>query len=243
MPVTAQEPSSELWGLENLREARRLGDFMYAQFAPFVAGRVVEIGAGIGTFSERMLAAGAERMLLIEPEEACADRLHNAFAREARVEIAQQTVPGSPALAAWNGAADFVLAQNVVEHIDDDAGAVAGMGAALRPGGRLTVLVPAHPRLYGGLDSAYGHYRRYTRERLQELAEGAGLVVDSLYHFNLLGIPGWWAQSRRRAPRISRSALMAYEALLRAWRPLEQRLRVPFGLSLVLHASRPTAAQ
>jgi SAM-dependent methyltransferase len=235
----ASEQYGELWGLENLRDAQRLGDFMFAQFAPFVTGHVVEIGAGIGTFSERMLALGAERMLLIEPEEACADRLAQAFAHERRVEIARQTVPGSEALAAWNGTADFVLAQNVVEHIDDDAAAIAGMGEALRPGGRLTVLVPAHPRLYGGLDQAFGHHRRYTRERLHGLADAAGLVVDSLYHFNVLGVPGWWAQSRRRAPRISSSALRAYEALLRVWRPIEQRLRLPFGLSLVLHARRP----
>jgi SAM-dependent methyltransferase len=235
----ACEQYGELWGLENLRAAQRLGDFMFDQFAPFVAGHVVEIGAGIGTFSERMLASGAERMLLIEPEEICAARLKQAFADEARVEIARQTVPGSEALAAWKGTADFVLAQNVVEHIDDDAGAIAGMGDALRPGGRLTVLVPAHPLLYGGLDEAFGHHRRYTRERLHGLAEAAGLVVDSLYHFNLLGIPGWWAQSRRRAPKISSTALKAYEALLRVWRPIEQRLPLPFGLSLVLHARRP----
>src|SRR2546423_3567838 len=170
----APEQHGELWELENLRDAQRLGDFMFAQFAPFVAGHVVEIGAGIGTFSERMLASGAERMLLIEPEETCADRLAQAFANETRVEIARQTVPGSPALAAWKDSADFVLAQNVVEHIGDDAAAIAGMGEALRPGGRLTVVVPAHPKLYGGLDEAFGHYRRYTRERLHGLAATAG---------------------------------------------------------------------
>src|SRR2546423_14763237 len=115
----APEQHGELWELENLRDAQRLGDFMFAQFAPFVAGNVVEIGAGIGTFSERMLASGAERMLLIEPEQVCADRLRQEFANERRVEIARQTIPGSPALATGRGTADFVLAPNRGAHIHE----------------------------------------------------------------------------------------------------------------------------
>ena len=62
------------------------------------------------------------------------------------------------------------------------------MARALRPGGQLALLVPAHPRLYGNLDRAYGHYRRYTRSRVEQLVAGAQLELVDLYSFNLLGI-------------------------------------------------------
>jgi SAM-dependent methyltransferase len=232
------EPHAELWGLENLRRARRLCDFMFEQFSDFVGGSVAEVGAGIGTFSERMLLRGVERLLLIEPEPECMERLRDDFAVDTRVQLAEETIPGSAALAAWEASCDFILAQNVVEHIEDDAAAVAAIRDALCPGGRVTILAPAHRRLFGSIDRAYGHHRRYSRADLRALISGAGLVVDEVYFFNLLGLPGWWVQSRRGSQGISRRSLAVYEALLRAWKPVEQRIRPPFGLSLVAHAHR-----
>jgi SAM-dependent methyltransferase len=233
------EPHAELWGLENLQRAHGLCDFMFEQFEDHVGGAVAEVGAGIGTFSRRMLAGDVERLLLIEPEPDCMARLDAVFGADARVELAAETLPDSGSLRAGAGSFDFVLAQNVIEHIDRDEEAVAAMRDALRPGGTLTILAPAHQRLFGSLDRAYGHHRRYGRADLRALVEGAGLVVDELYFFNLLGLPGWWLQSRRGSHGISRGSLTLYEALLRFWRPIERRIRLPLGLSLIAHAHRP----
>jgi SAM-dependent methyltransferase len=238
-PAAFEETHHELWDLENFNSARRLGDWMFEQFAPFARGDVVEVGAGIGTFSRRVLAHGVESLLLIEPEPPCADLLERGWGADSRVTVARETLPESRALRGWAGRADFVLCQNVLEHVPDDGPAVNAMADALRPGGHLTLLVPAHPRLYGRLDRLYHHHRRYTPERLQRLAADAGLEVVDLYPFNLLGVPGWWVNKYRRRPRVSRGALRVYEALLRAWKPIEERRRPPWGLSLILHARRP----
>jgi SAM-dependent methyltransferase len=230
----------ELWDLENLREARRLCDWMYEQCSPFVSGEVAEIGAGIGTFSERLLAhPGVTKLLLVEPEAACAEVLMRSFKDDPRVGVARETLPESPALKSRAAEIDFLLCQNVLEHIEEERPAVQAMADALRPGGRLTLLVPAHPRLYGSLDRAYGHYRRYTRERLRDVVRNAGLEVTDLYSFNLLGVPGWWVNRFRRSPGISPISLRAYEALLRVWQPIERRHRPPWGLSLIAHACKP----
>jgi SAM-dependent methyltransferase len=240
IPDASTPASDELWDLQNLARARRLGDWMFEQFSSFAAGEVVEVGAGIGTFSERLLAAGAESMLLVEPEASCAQALRSRFGADPRVEVAEGVLPASAALCARAGRADFVVCQNVLEHIDDDGGTVAAMAAALRPGGHMTLLVPAHPRLYNRLDRTYDHHRRYTRERLAGLVDGAGLELDELYSFNLLGVPGWWLKGFRQSPGIDTRSLRTYEALLRAWKPIERRVRLPWGLSLIAHATRPT---
>jgi SAM-dependent methyltransferase len=229
----------ELWDLQSLARARRLGDWMFEQFSHFARGDVVEVGAGIGTFSERLLSAGAESMLLVEPEPVCAQALRARFSGDGRVEVAEELLPESRALEAHAGRAEFVVCQNVLEHIEDDAGSVAAMAAALRPGGHMTLLVPAHPRLYNKLDRQYDHHRRYTRERLSGLVVDAGLRLDDLYSFNLLGVPGWWMNGFRRSPGIDTASLRTYEALLRVWKPIERHLRLPWGLSLIAHASRP----
>jgi SAM-dependent methyltransferase len=239
MPAVAD--ASELWDLETLAGARRLGDWMFEQFAPLVGGRVVEVGAGIGTFSERMLARGVDDALLIEPEPDCVARLRERYAGDPRVQVSSELIPGSAALEAWSGTVDFLLCQNVLEHIAGERDAIAAIADALKPGGALGLLVPAHPRLYGALDRRFGHERRYTREHLRAVVEGAGLRVERLYSFNMLGVAGWLVNRNRRDPSIDARSLRAYELLLPPFRALERRRTPPFGLSLVVHARRPAA--
>src|SRR4051795_2333101 len=228
--LVATPPETDLWDLRNLARARRLCDFMSEQLPRDPGPRAVEVGAGIGTFSARLLGAGVRELLLVEPEAACVRELETRFAGDERVAIRAETLPDAPSLAERPGHFDFALAQNVLEHIADDHGAMAAMARALRPGGRLMALVPAHPRLYGSLDRAYGHERRYTPHRLRGIVEPAGLVVERLYFFNALGVLGWWARSRIGSRGIGSRSLRAYELLLAAWRPVERRLDLRFGL-------------
>jgi SAM-dependent methyltransferase len=231
--------TAERWDLETLARAKRLTCWMFDQFAWAAKGSCAEVGAGIGTFSARLLAAGVETLLLIEPAGACADVLVERFGGEPRVRIAREALPEATSLLAEPSAFDFVLCQNVLEHVPDDARAVEVMASALCRGGRLTLLVPAGPRLFGPLDRVYGHERRYTRDSLRAVVERAGLKVTDLYPFNLLGIVGWWAKNRTRAVSIGSRSLAIYDASLTVWRPLEDRLPLPWGLSLIAHAERP----
>jgi hypothetical protein len=99
------------------------------------------------------------------------------------------------------------------------------MSRALRPGGRLGLLVPAGLRLCGPLDRAYGHEHPYTDGSLRKLIEEQdALRLLDLYPFNMLGIPGSWAKNRVRATSLGTRSLVVYEALVPLWRPLE-RLR------------------
>jgi 2-polyprenyl-3-methyl-5-hydroxy-6-metoxy-1,4-benzoquinol methylase len=226
-----------LWGLA---AAQRLCGWMFDQFETPVGGRVAEIGAGIGTFSERLLAHGAAELLLIEPEQASAAELDRRYADDPRVTIARERLPESSALAAKAGTIDLILCQNVLEHIGQDSAAVEAMAAGLRPGGVLSLLVPAHPQLYGRLDAEYGHFRRYTRARLRSLMTDAGLEVRSLYSFNLLGVAGWWLAGRQSSGHVAGARLALYDLAVPLWRRAEETLKPRVGLSLVVHARKPT---
>jgi SAM-dependent methyltransferase len=233
-------PEAEvLWDLEQLKKARGLTNWMFAQFQPFVTGRVLEIGAGIGTFSELLLRQPVSDVVLMEPYPGCVEVLSRSFSGTSGVEVVAESLPDSPTLRQQGASFDFVLCQNVLEHIEDDGAALQAMADSLKPGGRLGLLVPAHPRLFGNLDRAYGHYRRYTKPVLGRLIEKTGMEIDDLYSFNALGIPGWWVQGRRRSAQLSSASLSAYELLLRAWRPLEEQIRLPWGLSLIAQLRKP----
>jgi SAM-dependent methyltransferase len=238
----AAEPQTDdvLWDLENLKEARGLTSWMFEQFERDVRGRVLEVGAGIGTFSELLLEKPVSEALLMEPHRPCAEVLEREYAGNAKVKVLCEALPHAPSLDGEQESIDFILCQNVLEHIREDVSSLRAMAAVLKPGGRLGLLVPAHPRLYGPLDTAYGHERRYTKPILRERLQSAGFEVDDLYAFNALGIPGWWVQNRRgSAANISSGALKAYEAMLRAWKPIERRWRPPVGLSVIAQARKP----
>ena len=108
---------------------------MFEQFDDVAHGTVVEVGAGIGTFSERLLRGGVERLVLVEPDPACARVLRDRFGDDRRVLLLREALPGSSELDDLGAGADLVLCQNVLEHIADDGGALAAMARALRPGG------------------------------------------------------------------------------------------------------------
>jgi SAM-dependent methyltransferase len=233
----ANDGSEEVWDLARLAEARRFGDWLFSTFASDAHGRVAEVGAGIGTYSARLLDNGIRELTLVEPEPACDEELRQRFGDDDRVTIAAESLPDAPSLV--GGDFDFVLCLNVVEHIADDYAAVQALADGLKPGGRLGLLVPAHPRLFGALDRAYGHERRYTRARLRALLEAAGLDVLDIHSFNALGILGWVVKNRTRNPELDPRSLRAYEKLLPLYRPIESRLRLPVGLSVIAHARRP----
>src|SRR3954467_15886134 len=130
-PDTHAEPPG-LWDLRNLAEARKLCDFQFEQVPSDFGPRVLEVGAGIGTFSERLLAAGAEELLLIEPETACVAELEAKFAADPRVTVRAEVLPDAPRIADREGWFDFALSQNVLEHIEDDYAAMAAMARVVR---------------------------------------------------------------------------------------------------------------
>jgi SAM-dependent methyltransferase len=232
------EHAQARFDLDELARARRLRAWMFDQYRDGVGGRAAEIGPGLGTFSERLLSGRVDSLHLVEPDPAFADVLEQRFGADPRVTLAREGLPDAPSLHNGYRGLDFILCQNVLEHVEDDRLGLETMASALKPGGRLALIVPAGPRLYGSLDETYGHFRRYTPASLHELVESAGLELTHLRAFNLLGVIGWWARNLVGATSLGSGSLRAYERLLPIWRPLEDRLRPPVGLSLVAHARR-----
>ena len=228
--------------LEALAAAPRYAAWLYDAFARFVPGaRILEVGGGIGTFTRRRLDDGASSVVVVEPEPQCAAVLEDRLAADPRVQVVRELLPGAPGVAAA-APYDLVVCQNVLEHINDDAAAIADMAGALAPGGHLALVVPAGPRLFGPLDDAYGHWRRYSDAEVRRLVEGSGLVVEELHRINALGVVPWWLKNRRPGARVGRSSLKAYEAIVGLWRPIEEALGLPVGLSVVCVARRPASA-
>jgi len=143
---------------------------------------------------------------------------------------------------------DLLLATDIIEHVDDDLAALREVARVLRPGGKVLITVPAFPMLWGLQDRIGQHKRRYRMRQLVDRVTRAGLAVDVRYHFNfLLFVPIWLGrrlidlaqpdiqnEAQINSPLINRIMLGVF-SIDTALAPI---LRVPFGVSILLVASK-----
>ena len=211
-------------------DAPRYNRWLTERVAPWVGQRVLEVGAGIGNMAE--FFRDRERLVLAEPEAEYRHRLAERFASDPHVRVVPVRLPAvDTALAAER--LDTVICLNVLEHIEADEAALKAMRGLLQPGGRLVLLVPALQAIYGSLDAALGHYRRYGAAELRAKITGAGMRLVHLEYFNMAGIFGWWLTGRvLKRTLIPRGSLRLYDALVPLFR-LERLLPWRFGQSLI----------
>jgi hypothetical protein len=123
----------------------------------------------------------------------------------------------------------------VLEHVEDDLRALQFMREALVPGGRTIILVPAFQFLYGTVDRAIEHYRRYTRKTLLPPMRAAGFEIEAAFYMNVVGMAGWFWNNRIRRTREENPAQIAvFDRFVAPWAErIERALPPPFGLSLI----------
>ena len=201
----------------------------------YIGPRVLDVGAGIGTFTVE-LAGLAEDVVALEPDPEEAGVLRARFADDDRVSVLQCTAAELPA---DEPPFDAAICFNVLEHVRGDVEALRVIHARLRPGGHLLLLVPAHPALYGETDRAVDHVRRYDGPTLRRSVDAAGFELVELRHVNPVGAVGWAVSSRLlRRREIPAGPLALYDRLVPLFKALD-RLRLPFGLSLWAVARTP----
>ena len=199
--------------------------------------RLLDVGCGWGAVTEKLRPWGD--VVGVEP---------SAAGREEARHRGVDAVEGqADSLPAESESQDIVLVTDVLEHVPDDAAAARELARVLRPGGTALVTVPAYPRLFGSHDRALSHHRRYTRDSIAAVLEGAGLEPRRVTHFNTLLFPLAMPIRllRRNAPARADASWapgpldeLLYR-VFRAERLLLRRFDLPFGLSIAVVAVRP----
>jgi ubiquinone/menaquinone biosynthesis C-methylase UbiE len=220
----------------DLREALLLEALLAAKPGP----RVLDVGAGSGTFTNRLSAGGFEVTSTDVTDEA--------------LEILRTRVSGTveradaTSLPFAASSFDAVVLAEVLEHVEDDGTALMEAARVLRPNGILGVTVPRNPAWFSGSDRWAGHVRRYTRDQLESRVAAAGFEVlackawgfpiSALYHRTVFE----WIVARRA---LSSSPIRAGSPILSALLRLD-RLFVGHergALGYILVARRPMSAE
>jgi SAM-dependent methyltransferase len=207
------------------------------------AGSLLEVGCGTGFVLAGLRDAFPELRLV--GSELFEEGLEIARRRLPDVELVRLDALEMP----FENEFDVVGAFDVLEHVDEDERALAGMRRALRPGGGLVLLVPQHPRLWSEMDAVAHHVRRYGRRELAAKVERAGFEVVEASSFVAALLPAMvLSRAARRALRrpydpiaeLRPGALNGlFERVLDGERRLIERgVSLPAGGSLLLVARR-----
>ncbi len=230
--VMQPDPRYTVEDQERMTRARRYFAWQSQLAGRELGRRVVEIGCGLGNFTETLL--DRELVVALDAEPACIERLRQRYPGRANLHAIACEAP-SPCFAELRRfQPDSCVCLNVLEHIADDVATLRAMAAILPTGGRIVLLVPAFPSLYGPIDRDLGHYRRYRRGSLRLAAETAGLAVKKLHYLNSAGFFAWWANSHifRRHEQSPRQIAFFDDFVVPVMSRVEDRVRPPFGQSL-----------
>ena len=226
--------------LRRLDSLRRYNRWIWERLQPFIGQRVLEIGSGSGTMTRFLY--GRELIVASDKETPYLDRLRNAFRRRPGIAVERVDLDDVVTDSLSGYAFDTVLGVNVLEHTVDDQAALRRIRELLVPGGRVVIYVPAGTDLFGPLDSAVGHQRRYDREEIINKLTTAGFRVEHIRYHNQIGRLGWWLNSQilhRRELPYAQSRL--FDSLVPLFRAIEAD-DPSSGLSLVAVGRKPEAA-
>jgi len=223
--------------LEAMSFARNYHTWIADLFAPYVRGRVIEVGAGSGNFSDFLLERGPEHLVAIEPSEEMYPKLAGRFKENPLVDTRKAFF--SDIAADYAGKVDTMVYVNVLEHVEQDAEELKLVYATLRPGGTVCIFVPALPWLYSELDASIGHYRRYTKGQLRKLMEEAGFSIVRISYFDFFGILPWFVYFRLLRGRAGSGTTSAYDRfVVPIARILESIVPPPVGKNLFVIARK-----
>ncbi len=155
-----------------------------------------------------------------------------------------------------DGSFDRVITSEVLEHIQDDVGAIVEFQRVLRPGGTIAVTVPSwFPEKinwmlsdeYHAPKAAGGHVRIYSATELKAKLRSAGLAVTGTHHAHALHSPYWWLKCAVGPRNDGHRAVAAYRRFLewdivkapKVTRRADRALNPVLGKSVVVYATKP----
>lgn len=221
--------------LESMSQAIWFNQWTFGLFRRYITGSVLEIGCGIGNFTGKL--TDYKNVYAIDIEKHYVTAVKNKYAKH-DVHVGEGNIETNRFFFRKKSF-DTHICLNVLEHIHDDTKALRNMYRLLSTGGHLVLLVPAHQALYGEIDRAIGHYRRYSLPELTEKLRGLGFHIVKSRNLNMLGAVGWFVAGKiLREPTVDERKIRLFNIIARFTLPLENMIAVPFGTSILVVAQK-----
>lgn len=131
---------------------------------------------------------------------------------------------------------DYVLLFDVLEHIGNDSLALENIHKIMKLCAIkfLFLRAPALQFIYGSIDEAIGHCRRYYAKPLKQLLESCSFNVRRLRYQNFAGVIPWYVNGNilKRALAVSAGEARFFDYMVPGLALIEKIIPPPLGLTL-----------
>lgn len=211
-----------------------------SKISPLLGKRILELGAGNGLLTS--MVEGYDFYIATDSYPPCVDELKAKTANKKNMVVKCLDVGEKNFMASLNGYhIDTVLSSNLLEHIEDDVRFLKTVNKFLPANGRIVSLVPAFRHLYGSMDSAVGHFRRYEKRELTEKMEDAGFIAKKVFYFNFPGYLSWYFSDRILGYKNTTGGqFRMFNMIVPLFRCMEAFASPPFGSSIIAVGEKPS---
>ncbi len=217
--------------LESMSQAGWYNQWTLNKFKQYLIGDILEVGCGIGNFSQILAEYGQVTAIDIDPDLVKKihknDRINAGFGdiEKGKYFFQKKTF-------------DTITCINVLEHIKNDEQALYNMYKLLKKDGKLILLVPIHQLLYGEIDRSIGHFRRYNSKYLVNKISKMGMKICLSRKLNFIGAIGWFLSGRILKSKAVTSGNIRLFNLLSPFLVLENIIETPVGTSVLIVAQK-----
>lgn len=220
--------------LESMNQAVWFNQWTLEKFKKFLHGDILEVGCGIGNFTTTLANYG--NTWAIDINSSYIQKLKKTKSDQASFGIGD-IEEGKYFFG--NRKFDTIVCINVLEHIKNDSGALSNFNKLLKKGGKLILMVPSNPYLYGEIDKSIGHYRRYKKNDLIKKIEELNFKIVKSRRFNLLGACGWFISGKILKDTIVKKwKIKIFDFIARFILPIEDLIEPPIGTSILIIAQK-----
>ncbi|MCR9205034.1 MAG: class I SAM-dependent methyltransferase [Halobacteriovoraceae bacterium] len=159
------------------------GKYVLKKLKGTIQGRCVEIGPGLGYFSESIVELKeVDSLDLFEPDSKNATFLESTLGSNSKVSLTKSSYQSL-----GNDSIDTFIMMDVLEHIKEDRKFLEILKNDLKREGRIVLLLPAHMFLFSEFDKSIGHYRRYNKQMIERIVP-SGMVLTRCLYLDSIGI-------------------------------------------------------
>lgn len=217
--------------LESLSGAAWYNIWLINKFKKYIKGDILEVGCGIGNFTSQLSQYGKVNAIDI-------NKNYLGKIKYANVKVGFGDIEKGSYFFK-NKKFDSIVCLNVLEHIKNDSKAFNNLNRLLKPGGNLILIIPSHKNLFGEIDRAIFHYRRYEKVDLKQLIEKTKLEILTMKRLNLIGGLGWYISGKLlKNTSVDKNKVRLFNLVGPLFLFLEKFYEPPIGTSLLLIARK-----
>lgn len=214
--------------LESMSEAGWYNDWVLEKISKFLAGDILEVGCGIGNFTEKLTKFGKVTAVDVNDEyiKITGKKLEEVAVGFGDIERGKYFFKDKKF--------DAIVCLNVLEHIKEDKKALSNLTKLLKKDGYLILIVPADQFLYGEIDKSISHFRRYSKDQVDKMVSVNNLKAIFSRRLNLVGGVGWFIAGKiLRNKTVNKRNVKIFNLIAPLFLTIESIIEPPIGTSVL----------